>query len=417
MREGPVCRVLPMPDDRELQRKFGTILPSLDERQRRLIAAAEARSLGYGGIRRVSRASGLSHAAIQRAMKELDAPPPPAGRVRRPGGGRKKIRETTPTILAALEELIAPETRGDPMSPLRWTCKSTRQLAEALAGRGFSVSHRVVGELLHHLGYSLQANAKTREGKQSPDRDAQFCYINKISARYLAAGWPVISVDTKKKELVGDFKNGGREWQPKGQPEEVKVHDFPDPRVGKAIPYGVYDLGWDLGWVNVGVDHDTASFAVEGIRQWWSGMGEETYPDAGHLLICAAGGGSNGYRVRLWKVELQAFADESGLEITVCHYPPGTSKWNKIEHRSLSHITMNWRGRPLVSHQVVVELIAATRTATGLEVEARLDTRSYPTKVKVTKEQLERVLLERHEFHGEWNYTIKPRTKERMPKS
>jgi Rhodopirellula transposase DDE domain len=320
-----------------------------------------------------------------------------------PAEAASKVHDKNPAILAALEEWIVPETRGDPMSPLRWTCKSTRQLAEALARRGFAVSHRVVGELLHHLGYSLQANAKTREGKQSSDRDAQFRYISETSGRYLAAGWPVISVDTKKKELVGDFKNGGREWQPKGQPEQVQVHDFANTHLGKAIPYGVYDLGWDLGWVNVGVDHDTASFAVEGIRQWWSGMGEEIYPEAGHLLICADGGGSNGYRVRLWKVELQEFADESGLEVTVCHFPPGTSKWNQIEHRLFSHITMNWRGRPLVSHQVVVELIAATRTATGLEVEARLDTRSYPTKVKVTKEQLERVLLERHEFHGEWN--------------
>lgn len=405
-----------MHDDRELQRKFTSILPNLDERQRRLVAAAEARSLGYGGISRVSRASGISHTAIRRALKQLDAPPPPAGRIRQPGGGRKKVRDTSPAILAALEELIAPETRGDPMSPLRWTCKSTRQLSEALARRGFGVSHRLVGALLHHLGYSLQANAKTREGKQSPDRDAQFRYISEASGRYIAAGWPVISVDTKKKELVGDFKNGGREWQPKGHPEEVQVHDFPGPRVGKAIPYGVYDLGWDLGWVNVGVDHDTASFAVEGIRQWWSGMGEEMSPDARHLLICADGGGSNGYRARLWKVELQAFADETGLEITVCHFPPGTSKWNTIEHRLFSHITMNWRGRPLVSHQVVVELIAATRTATGLEVEARLDTRTYPTKVKVTKEQMERVLLERHEFHGEWNYTIRPRTADRIAK-
>ncbi len=380
----------------------------LDERQRRLLAAVEARSLGYGGIRRVSRASGISHAAIQRALKELDAPPPPPGRVRRPGGGRKKLRDKEPAILVALEGLIAPETRGDPMSPLRWTCKSTRQLAEALGRQGFAVSHRVVGEMLHHLGYSLQAMAKTLEGRQHPDRDAQFRYISEISGRYIAAGSPVISVDTKKKELVGQYANRGREWQPAGEPEEALVHDFPDRRVGKAIPYGIYDMGWDLGWVNVGVDHDTASFAVEGIRRWWSGMGSEMYSDAGRLLICADGGGSNGYRVRLWKVELQRFADETGLEVTVCHFPPGTSKWNKIEHRLFSHITMNWRGRPLVSHQVVVELIAATRTATGLEVEARLDTGSYPTKVKVTKQQMERVRLHPHDFHGEWNYTIRP---------
>ncbi len=397
-----------MPDDPELQRKFAAILPNLDERQRRLLAAVEARSLGYGGIRRVSRASGISHAAIQRALKELDAPPPPPGRVRRPGGGRKKLRDKEPAILVALEGLIAPETRGDPMSPLRWTCKSTRQLAEALGRQGFAVSHRVVGEMLHHLGYSLQAMAKTLEGRQHPDRDAQFRYISEISGRYIAAGSPVISVDTKKKELVGQYANRGREWQPAGEPEEALIHDFPDRRVGKAIPYGIYDMGWDLGWVNVGVDHDTASFAVEGIRRWWSGMGSEMYSDAGRLLICADGGGSNGYRVRLWKVELQRFADETGLEVTVCHFPPGTSKWNKIEHRLFSHITMNWRGRPLVSHQVVVELIAATRTATGLEVEARLDTGSYPTKVKVTKQQMERVRLHPHDFHGEWNYTIRP---------
>src|SRR5512135_1330096 len=355
-----------MHDDPELQRKFASILPNLDERQRRLLAAAEARSLGYGGIRRVSRASGLSHVTIRKALKELDAPPHPGGgRVRGPGGGRKEIREKAPAILDTLETLIAPETRGDPMSPLRWTCKSTRQLAEALTRQGFSVSHRVVGELLHHLGYSLQAMAKTLEGKQHPDRDAQFRYINAICGRYLAEGQPVIAVDTKQKELVGRYTHGGREWQPKGDPEQGNVHDFPDPRVGKAIPYGIYDLGWDLGWVNVGVDHDTSCFAVESIRPWGLGMGEELYPEAKRLLICADGGGSNGYRVRLWKVELQGFADETGLEVTVCHFPPGTSKWNKIEHRLFSHITMNWRGRPLISHQVVVELISATTTATG----------------------------------------------------
>ena len=397
-----------MHDDRALERKFASIMPCLDERQRRLLAAAEARSLGYGGIRRVSRASGLSHATIQKALKELDTPPGPEHRVRNPGGGRKKIREKTPAILDALETLIAPETRGDPMSPLRWTCKSTRQLAEALDRQGFSVNHRVVGELLHHLGYSLQAMAKTLEGKQHHDRDAQFRYINATCVQYLAEGQPVISVDTKKKGLVGQYTHGGREWQPKGDPEKGNVHDFPDPRVGKAIPYGIYDLGWDLGWVNVGVDHDTSSFAVESIRQWWLGMGEESYPEAKRLLICADGGGSNEYRVRLWKVELQAFADETGLVVTVCHFPPGTSKWNKIEHRLFSSITMNWRGRPLISHQVVVELISATTPATGLEVEAHLDTRSYPTKIKVTKQQMEQVRLRPHDFHGKWNYTIEP---------
>jgi transposase len=399
-----------MANDQELERKFATILPCLDERQRRLLAAAEARSLGYGGITRVSKASGISRPTIQAALKRLDTPALPSDRVRGIGGGRKKARDKNPAILAALEKLIAPETRGDPMSPLRWTCKSTRQLADALAQRGLAVSHRVVGGMLHYLGYSLQANAKTLEGKQHPDRDAQFRYINKTSGRYIAEGCPVISVDTKKKELVGQHANAGQEWGPAGQPEKVDVHDFPDPRVGKAIPYGVYDMGWDLGWVNVGVDHDTASFAVEGIRQWWFSMGSEMYQDAKRLLICADGGGSNGYRVRLWKVELQAFADETGLEITVCHFPPGTSKWNTIEHRLFSYITMNWRGRPLVSHQVVVELIAATKTATGLEVEARLDMRGYPIKVKITDEQMGRVRLHPHEFHGEWNYTIKPVT-------
>src|SRR3954454_15743953 len=398
-----------MHDDTGLQRKFASILPNLDERQRRLLAAAEARSLGYGGVRRVSRASGISHTAIQRALKQLDAPPPPAGHVRRPGGGRKKVRDKSPAILAALEELIAPDTRGDPMSPLRWTCKSTRQLAEALAGRGFGVSHRVVGELLHHLGYSLQANAKTREGKRSPDRDAQFRYISEVSGRYLAAGWPVISVDTKKKELVGDFKNAGREWRPKGQPEEVRVHDFPDPRVGKAIPYGVYDLAANLGWVSVGVDHDTAEFAVATLRRWWEQLGSGMYPGAKRLLVTADGGGSNGSRCRLWKLKLQEFADETGLRITVCHFPPGTSKWNKIEHRMFCHITQNWRGRPLVSREVVVNRIGHPTTQTGLAIRSELDEGSYPTGRKVSDEQMEGLSIKRDKFHGEWNYSILPR--------
>jgi hypothetical protein len=397
-----------MSTDQELERKFATILPLLDERQRRLVVAAEARSLGYGGISRVSRASGLARVTVQTALQQLDAPVLPAGRVRSVGGGRKRVRDKDPAILEALERLIAPETRGDPMSPLRWTCKSTRHLAEALAEKGFTASHRVVGEMLHFLGYSLQANAKTLEGKQHPDRDAQFQYINRTSGRFLAEGAPVVSVDTKKKELVGPYANAGQEWQPAGAPEEALTHDFNDKRVGKAIPYGIYDMGWDLGWVNVGVDHDTASFAVESIRQWWSVMGSEMYPAATRLLICADGGRSNGYRLRLWKVELQGFADQTGLEVTVCHFPPGTSKWNKIEHRLFSHITMNWRGRPLVSHQVIVDLISATKTATGLEVEARLDTARYPTKVKVSKKQMEQLRLHPHDFHGEWNYTIEP---------
>jgi hypothetical protein len=397
-----------MDTDQELERKFASLFPCLDERQRRLFAAAEARSLGYGGISRVSRASGLSRVTIQEALKELDSPQHHPGRVRCPGGGRKKLRDSSPQLLKALEELIAPETRGDPMSPLRWTCKSTRQLSEALEKRGLTASSHVVGRSLHHLGSSLQATATTLEGKQHPDRDAQFRSINTTSGRSLAEGWPVISVDTKKKELIGRYANGGEEWQPAGPPEPVNVHDFRDPRVGKAIPYGVYDVGWDLGWVHVGCDHDTATCAVESIRQWWQSMGEDLYQDAGRLLIGADGGGSNGSRLRLWKVELQRWADETGLEVTVCHLPPGTSKWNKIEHRLFSHITMNWRGRPLVSHQVVVELIAATRTATGLEIEARLDTGSYPTKVKVSKEQMKQVRLKPHEFHGEWNYTIEP---------
>jgi transposase len=397
-----------MATDQDLEQKFATILPLLDERQRRLLLAAEARSLGYGGVSKLSRASGISRATIQTALKQLDSPPLPNGRVRSVGGGRKRSCDEVPAMVEALEQLIAPETRGDPMSPLRWTCKSTRHLAEALEQQGFTASHRLVGEMLHHLGYSLQANAKNLEGKRHPDRDAQFRYINQLSGQAIAEGRPVISVDTKKKELVGQYANGGREWRPAGDPERVLTHDFPDPGVGKAIPYGVYDMGWDLGWVNVGVDHDTSSFAAESIRQWWSGMGEAAYPRARRLLICADGGGSNGYRRRLWKVELQRFADEAGLEVTVCHFPPGTSKWNKIEHRLFSHITMNWRGRPLVSHRVVVELIAATRTATGLEVEARLDTGSYPTKVKVSKEQMDQVRLRPHEFHGEWNYTIEP---------
>jgi hypothetical protein len=352
----------------------------------------------------------LSRTTIHKALAELEVSPLPEGCVRRPGGGRKRLSEQQPALLAALEQLIAPTTRGHPESPLRWTCKSTRQLAEALSKQGYVVAHRTVADLLRELGYSLQANAKILEGKQHTDRDAQFQYINRLTKSCLRRKLPAISVDTKKKELVGSYKNGGQEWQPKGQPEPVKTHDFPNPKVGKAIPYGVYDMGRNEGWVNVGCDHDTASFAVESIRRWWRSMGRKVYPDADTLLINADGGGSNGYRRRLWKVELQQFADETGLKITVCHFPPGTSKWNKVEHRLFAHITMNWRGRPLVSHEVVVNLIGATTTRTGLKVKARLDTSIYPTKIKVSDEAMDDLNLRPHNFHGEWNYTISPRT-------
>jgi hypothetical protein len=394
----------------ELQTKWNFLMPHLDERQRRLLAAAEARVLGHGGVSLVAQASGLSRTTIHKALEELDTEPLPAGRVRQPGGGRKRLRDQDPALLLALEQLIDPTTRGDPMSPLRWTCKSTRQLALALTAQGHAISHTVVSELLQHLGYSLQANAKTIEGKQHPDRDAQFQYLNRLTKRQLRRKCPAISVDAKKKELVGRYKNGGHEWQPQGEPERVGTHDFPNPAVGKAIPYGIYDMARNEGWVNVGCDHDTASFAVESIRRWWRCMGRKAHPLADRLLVCADAGGSNGYRLRLWKVELQQLADETALPITVCHFPPGTSKWNKIEHRLFAHITMNWRGRPLVSHEVVVNLIAATSTRSGLRVKAHLDISNYPTKVKVTDEEFNSINLKRHRFHGEWNYTISPRS-------
>jgi hypothetical protein len=394
--------------DTALAEKLGTILPHLNERQRRWLLAAEARALGYGGVSRVARAAGVSRATLHKARRELAQPAVASDRVRRPGGGRKRLRDRDPTLLADLEALVDPDTRGDPMSPLRWTCKSTRHLATALAGQGHQVSHRVVADLLHAADYSLQAPTKTLEGAQHPDRDAQFRYVNAQSTAFLAAGRPVVSVDAKKKELVGAFKNGGREWQPAGQPERVNVHDFPDPRLGKAIPYGIYDVGRNAGWVNVGQDHDTAAFAVASLRRWWEAVGREVYPRADRLLICADSGGSNGYRVRLWKLELQRFATATGLAVVVCHLPPGTSKWNKIEHRLFAHITLNWRGRPLVSHEVIVDLIGATTTATGLQVQAVRDAGAYPTKVKVSDEEFALVHLTPHAFHGEWNYTIAP---------
>jgi transposase len=391
-----------------LASKLALILPQLNERQRRLVLGAEARVLGHGGVSRVARAAHVSRTTVHAALAELDQALPDSERSRRSGGGRKPRPVTDPTLLQDLEALIEPGTRGDPLSPLRWTCKSTRQLAAALQAQGHRVSHQTVARLLHQLEYSLQAPRKTLEGSSHPDRDAQFDYLNAQVTAALAAGQPVVSVDAKKKELVGLYKNGGQEWQPQGQPEPVNVYDFVDKRVGKAIPYGIYDVGRNAGWVNVGQDHDTAQFAIESLRRWWQTVGVQAYPQADRLLICADSGGSNGARVRLWKVVVQALADETGLQITVCHLPPGTSKWNKIEHRLFAHISMNWRGRPLVSHEVIVELIGATTTRTGLTVHAVRDTGSYPTKIKVSDEELAAVHLTPHAFHGEWNYTIGP---------
>ena len=392
-----------------LKAKYEDLFPHLDERQRRLVAAADAERLGRGGVATVARSSGLSRPTIYKGADELHQAPLEAGRIRKAGGGRKRVEVVDATIVKALESLIDTTTRGDPMSPLRWTSKSTRHLAAALARRGHAVSHQTVADLLRGLDYSLQATAKTIEGAQHPDRDAQFKYIARTTKKYLRHGWPIISVDTKKKELIGEFKQSGREYRRKGQPPQVLVHDFPDPALGKAIPYGVYDIGQDRGWVNVGTDHDTAAFAVESIRRWWQLMGSPVYPAAPRLLICADAGGSNGYRSRLWKAALQRFATTTGLEATVCHFPPGTSKWNKIEHRLFSHITMNWRGRPLVSHDVVVKLIGSTTTKTGLRVKARLDRRKYPLGVQVSDAEMDAIQLTRHRFHGDWNYSIAPR--------
>ena len=389
-----------------LRHRTSSLFPHLTERQRRLAAAADARALGYGGVSRVAWATGMSRMTIHRGLAELDRGELPAERSRRPGGGGKRIGDEDPSVLKHLRTLVDPSTRGDPMSPLRWTCKSTRQLAGALAGQGHRVSHVTVAEMLRDLGYSLQGNSKTLEGTDHPDRDEQFGYINRQVRSSMRRGLPVVSVDTKKKELIGQYPNKGREFQAKGRPEKVQVHDFIDPQVGKAIPYGVYDVARNVAWVNVGCDHDTAAFAVASIRRWWKGMGQRVYPRADQLLICADSGGSDGYRTRLWKLELQAFADDTGLEITVCHLPPGTSKWNKIEHRLFSYISMNWRGKPLVSHEVAVNLIAATTTTKGLKVKAQLDSSLYPTKVEVSKAEMQRINLQPHTFHGEWNYTI-----------
>lgn len=390
---------------------YAEVKAVLDERQRRLVLGSAARRLGRGGIKKVAAAVGVDPETVSRGVKEIAAGPVADGRVRAAGAGRPSVTEAVPGVAAELESLVEPVTRGDPESPLRWTNKSTQKLADELTARGFGVGPRTVSKLLKTCGYRLQANAKVVEGRQHPDRDAQFEYVNAQAVEFLSAGDPVISVDTKKRELVGTFKNGGREWEPVGEPAEVNVHDFPGDAVGVALPYGVYDMAANTGWVNVGTDHDTAVFAVESIRRWWRRVGADAYPNAGRLLVTADGGGSNGSRLRLWKAELARFADETGLAVTVVHLPPGTSKWNKVEHRLFSHITMNWRGRPLESHEVVVQTIAATTTRTGLTVTAVLDNNTYPTGLRITDRQMRELLrrhITRHQFHGDWNYDVHP---------
>jgi len=396
----------------QLTELFTQLRPVLRERDWRLVGASIAQMLGRGGVSAVARAAEAGRGTIARGLAELAngvEAQAGEGRQRRPGGGRKRLTEHDPTLLRDLEALVDPTSRGDPQSGLRWTCKSLSKLAAELARQGHRVSARKVGDLLHEQGYSLQANRKTEEGSAHPDRDAQFQHINQLALDFQERGLPVVSVDTKKKELVGNFKNGGQEWRPAGQPERVFTHDFPSQAQGKAIPYGVYDVGQNEGWVSVGTDHDTAEFAVATLLQWWRQMGAATYPDATSLLITADGGGSNSSRGRLWKVAVQRFADETGLQVSVCHFPPGTSKWNKIEHRLFSHITQNWRGRPLISHEVVVNLLENTTTRAGLRVHAALDTALYPTKKIVSADELSDVCLTRDPFHGEWNYSVTPR--------
>jgi Rhodopirellula transposase DDE domain len=394
-------------------RRYEVLRPHLSEFQRRLWLGAEAAELGPAGVAVVAAATGVAADTVRRGRKEADDGTAPAiGRSRRSGGGRKRAESHDEDLVTAFESLIDPVTRGDPMSPLRWTSKSIRTLSAALREKGHQVSDFVVRRLLNERGYSLQANVKTAEGGQHPDRDAQFAYLNDQAQAHMATADPVISVDTKKKELVGAFKNAGREWHPTGQPEHVKVHDFIDPALGKANPYGVYDVANNTGWVSVGTDHDTAAFAVNTIATWWQQVGKPMHPNASRLLICADGGGSNGYRTRLWKTELAALAAATGLTITVCHLPPGTSKWNKIEHRLFSHISMNWRGRPLTSHEVIVQTIASTTTSTGLTVHAELDEGIYPKGIKIPDDDMKALeahrILTRHDFHGEWNYTLNP---------
>ena len=395
-----------------IRRKFRLVAVELDERRRRQWAAAEARDVGWGGISLVARATGLSRPTIMAGLKDLERSAKSrlvaAARVRSPGGGRRTLTQSDPGLLEALERLIDPATRGDPMSPLRWTCKSTAKLAEELTRQKHPVSDRTVAMLLKQSGYSLQANRKSREGSSHPDRNAQFEYINRQVRAFQKRQQPVVSVDTKKKELVGEFKNPGEEWQPQGQPQPVNVHDFPDKKLGKAIPYGVYDLAGNEGWVSVGIDHDTAEFACASILRWWNEMGSARFPRATELMITADGGGSNSSRNRLWKKSLQGLADELGMTLKICHFPPGTSKWNKIEHRLFCFITKNWRGRPLTTYEVIVNLIASTTTKSGLIVRAALDPRQYETGITVSDEELEHLRLTRAKFHGEWNYSIKP---------
>ena len=393
---------------REKYKALGNVL---SERQRRIWAATEARALPHGGIAVVRAATGLSRSTIHAGIRELRAGPQKGlegGRDRKAGGGRKCLTEQQPGVLAALQKLIEPTTRGDPESPLRWTCKSTRKLAAELQRQGFRIGDRKVADLLHQMKYSLQGNAKTLEGKSHPDRNAQFEYINAQVGRFLSQGCPVISVDTKKKEAVGNFSKGGREWQPQGQPQETLLHDFPDPVLGKAVPYGIYDLGRNQGWVNIGIDHDTAEFATDSILSWWKHMGCKAYPEASELLIMADCGGSNGNRSRLWKIGMQRMADLTGLAIHVSHFPPGTSKWNKIEHRMFSSITQNWRGRPLVSYETMVNLIGSTKTTTGLKIKAKLTRHKYPKGIKVPQSEMEKLNLKAAAFHGDWNYSLRP---------
>ena len=396
-----------------MQQRLLPLLPHLNERQKRLAAALEAKTLGYGGISQVVQATGMSRVTLYKAMKELKKPLPlqEGARIRKIGGGRNSQALRQPCLVKTLKSLVESTTRGDPESSLLWTCKSTRELTESLVKKGYDISHPTVATLLQEMDYSLQGNAKTLEGTNHPNRDQQFHHLNDCVRRHMKKEEPVISVDTKKKELIGRYHNKGQQWRPRGKPEKVLVHDFIDPDVPKAIPYGVYDVGRNEGWVNVGCDHDTATFAIESIRRWWRLMGSESYPEAKRLLISADSGSSNGYRIRLWKVELQKFADETDLKVTVCHLPPGTSKWNKIEHRLFSHISMNWRGRPLISHEVVVKLIGKTKNRTGLKVKAKLDKRKYPTKVRVTDEEMKKLNIEYHldSPNPEWNYTIRPR--------